>query len=115
MPKSGRTGKRPDYMSVESWKETKSVDHEAQSMNGGGRSMFHSEKRGAGVESMSLSLRNQRVQNNEMYLVGDIDTKLLQLRNPRECPSQLLQRRLRTKSLDELRLRLKQLRDQRHR
>jgi hypothetical protein len=30
MPKSGQTGKRPDYRSVESWKETKNVDHEAQ-------------------------------------------------------------------------------------
>jgi hypothetical protein len=77
MPKSGQTGKRPDYRSVESSKETKNVDHEAQSMNGGGGSMSHNEKRGAGIGSMSLGLRNQRVQNDEMYLVDDIDTKLL--------------------------------------
>jgi hypothetical protein len=77
--------------------------------------MLHNAKRGAGVKSMSLSLRNQRVQNHEMYLVDDIDTKLLRLRNPRKCPPQLLQGRLRIKSLDGLRLRLIQLLDQRHR
>ena len=96
--------------------ETEVVNHEeVVSMNGGGRSISHNEKRGAGAESMCLNRRRRGLQSDEMYLADDIDTKLPQSRNPRKCLSQLPRRRLELKSIHELRLRLNQLPYQRHR
>ena len=102
MPKSERTGRPPDYRSVGSWKETESVDHEVQLMNGGGRSMSHNEKSGAAGQSLCLDRRRRGLQSDEMYLADDIDTKLRKFRNHKKCPSQLTQRRLELTSPDQL-------------
>ena len=77
-PKSEPTGRRPDFRNVESWKSLRNAGHEAQSMNGGGRSMSHNEKRGPRIESMCLDRRKRGLQSNETYRADDIDTKLPQ-------------------------------------